>query len=195
LLNHAIDKFVDLTSEVWKGFNRNARLYNSSGEDSIPCKEDQIILVKIDGTGKYIAAGVLTVSQGAKPGEKILYARDSDAKIVSKISMLNDGAVKIEADGDIEVIGKKNVTIDATEKSTIKGSDIEIIGKKNITIDATEKSTIKGSDIEIKGNTKLTGGTLECSGTANPTGTGCWCAKPFCTWDGSPHVGNKATGT
>lgn len=161
-VNHAIEKFIDLISETKKGFTQNARLYTSPGEDAVPCKEDHLILVKVDGTGKYVAVGVLAVSQGAKPGEKIIYARDSDGKIVSKITMLNDGSIQIEA--------------------------------KTILGEAEEKNTLKGADVEISGNTKLTGGSVECSGTAPPTGTGCWCAKPFCTYDGSPHTGNKAEG-
>lgn len=172
VLNHAIEKFAQLTGEVWKGFNRNGLLYGPSGDDSPPCKDDQIILVKIDGTGKYVAIGVLDVSQGAKPGERIIYARDADGKLVSKIAMLNDGSIAVEAEGDISVDGKKNITTEAAEKNTVKGKDIE-----------------------VNGNTKITGGTLECNGTASPTGTGCWCAKPFCTWDGSPHTGNRAVGT
>ena len=113
VLKHTIGKFVQMTTEVWKDFNQEARLYDSSGEDSPPCKDDQLILVKIDGTGKYIAVGVLTVSQGAKPGEKIIYARDADAKIVSKISMLNDGSVTVEADDNITQNTKNNFTVSA----------------------------------------------------------------------------------
>jgi hypothetical protein len=188
VLNHAIEKFAQLTGEVWKGFNRNGLLYGPSGDDSPPCKDDQIVLVKIDGTGKYIVLGVLDVSQSAKPGEKILYARDDDAKIVSKISMLNDGSIAVEADGDTSWKTKGAHSLEAE-------GDISVNGKKNVSSEAAEKNTIKGADVEVSGNTKITGGSLECNGTASPTGTGCWCAKPFCTWDGSPHTGNKAAGT
>jgi len=50
-------------------------------------------------------------------------------------------------------------------------------------------------EIELVGNVKTTGGSFECLGTATPSGKGCLCAKPFCTWDGSPHTGSKAEGT
>jgi len=50
-------------------------------------------------------------------------------------------------------------------------------------------------EIELVGDVKATGGSFECSGTANPSGKGCLCAKPFCSWDGSPHTGTKAEGT
>jgi hypothetical protein len=169
------------------GFTQKARLYNSSGEDSVPCKEDQILLIKIDGTGKYAAIGVLVSSQKAKSGEKIFFARDVDAKIVSMISMLNDGSIKSVSDGDFSVATKKGFSVSGDGDGSIKSD-------KNITSEATEKNTVKGADVEINGNTKLTGGSVECNGAASPTGTGCWCAKPFCTWDGSPHTGNKADG-
>jgi hypothetical protein len=187
VINHAVEKFVKITSETWQGFTQNAQLYNSSGEDSIPCKEDQILLIKIDGTGKYAAIGVLVSSQKAKAGEKIFFARDADAKIVSMISMLNDGSIKAVSDGDFSVETKKGFSVSGKEDGSIKSD-------KNITSEATKKNIVKGADVEINGNTKLTGGDIECNGTASPTGTGCWCAKPFCTWDGTPHIGNKASG-
>jgi hypothetical protein len=95
-----IEKFVHVIFEARKGDNRRALLFNSPGEDSVPLDDERLILVKVDGTGKYAACAVLTLSQGAKPGEKIFFARDPDAKTVSKISMLNDGAVSIENEGD-----------------------------------------------------------------------------------------------
>jgi hypothetical protein len=187
VLNHAIEKFVEITSEVWKGFNRNGRLYTTAGDDSVPCKDDQILLVKIDGTGKYIALGVLDVSQGAKPGEKILYARDADAKIVAKISMLNDGSVSLEADGKVSQKTKDAYSLEAEK-------DVSVTGKANVTSEAAEKNTVKGKNVEVDGNTKIQNGTLEYSGTAAPTGTGCWCAMPFCVVTGAPHTGNKGSG-
>jgi len=50
-------------------------------------------------------------------------------------------------------------------------------------------------EVELVGDVKATGGSFECSGKASPNGQGCLCAKPFCTWDGSPHTGSKAEGT
>jgi hypothetical protein len=42
---------------------------------------------------------------------------------------------------------------------------------------------------------KITGGTLEVNGSATPTGTGPFCALPFCPITGAPHVGSKVAGT
>jgi hypothetical protein len=188
VLDHAIEKFIDITHEIWKGINQNARLYGAAGEDSPPCKEDQMILLKIDGTGKYIALAALTVSLGAKPGEKIIYARNADAAIVSKISMLNDGSVQMEADGDVTHTAQGSYNIEGEK-------DISVKAKENITQEAAKKNMVKGADVEISGKVKIAGGSLECNGTASPTGTGCWCAMPFCAFTGAPQTGIKAEGT
>jgi hypothetical protein len=95
-IGEEIEKFVKLLFEARKDDNRTALLYNSAGEDSVPLDGERLIVVKVDGAGKYTAAGVLTQSQGAKPGEKIYFARDPDAAIVSKVKMLNDGSVSID---------------------------------------------------------------------------------------------------
>jgi phage gp45-like len=50
-------------------------------------------------------------------------------------------------------------------------------------------------EIELSGKVKATGGSFECSGTVSPSGKGCLCAKPFCSYDGSPQTGSKAEGT
>jgi hypothetical protein len=71
-IGEEIKKFIQIIFEARKDDNRNALLYNSAGDDSVPVNDERIILVKVDGNGKYIAVGVLIPSQGAKPGEKIL---------------------------------------------------------------------------------------------------------------------------
>jgi hypothetical protein len=196
VLKHTIEKFVQMTTEVWKGFNQEARLYNSPGEDAVPCKGDQLILVKTDGTGKYAAVGVLTVSQGALPGEKIIYARDPDAQIVSKIAMLNDGTVRIEAEGDIIQSAKGEFTA-ASEKgvSLTAKENVNIAADKDMTHEAKGKNTVKGEDVELSGKVKASGGSFECAGTATPSGSGCLCAMSFCAFNGAAQTGSKAEGT
>jgi hypothetical protein len=182
-----IKKFIQLIFEARKDDNRNALLYNAAGDDSVPLNEERIILVKVDGTGKYVAVGVLTPSQGAKPGEKIFFARDPDAAIVSKISMLNDGSITVDTDtettdsatgnytrkikGETDIVERKNRTYknEKDVSNTIEGDKKEAI-KKNDTI------TIEGDkSIEISGdNTKTIGGDenigIEGDKTENITG-------------------------
>jgi hypothetical protein len=158
-------KTNELTVETRSEYNQLADLFSSSGDDSPPLEDDRIILVKVDGTGKFAAVGVLSISQGAKPGERIIYARDADANLVSKISMLDDGSVALEADDNISVKTKKDFSI-----------------KSN-------KHEITASEA------KITGGTLEVAGTAAPTGSGPFCGIAVCPFTGAPHVGSKVSGT
>jgi hypothetical protein len=165
-----IKKFIQIIFEARKDDNRNALLYNSAGEDSVPLDDERIILVKVDGAGKYVAAGVLTPSQGAKPGEKIFFAREPDAAIVSKISMLNDGSVTVDTDrettgdyvrkikGVTDILEKKdrmytneaNVTsnIKKNKKTDVEGN-YEIIVKGNFSIKAAGNVTINGAKIDL----------------------------------------------
>jgi hypothetical protein len=187
VIDHVIDKFVELIIETRKGYNQYAFLYNASGDDSVPCKEDRIIIIKIDGTGRFIAAGVLTDSQGAKPGEKIFFTRDADANIVSKISMLNNGSITIDTKtettddatgeynriikGKTDILEKDNRTyknekdvhdtIEGNREKTIKKNEtITIEENRGKTIKKNETITIEGDrTTDITGdNTKTVGG-------------------------------------
>jgi hypothetical protein len=133
-IGEEIKDFVTLIFEARKDDNRNALLYNSAGEDSVPLNDERLILAKVDGTGKYVAIAVLTQSQGAKPGEKIFFARDPDAEIVSKISMLNDGSVNIENEGDYTRKTKGVVDITENDSRTYKNEkDVTNTIKGNLT--------------------------------------------------------------
>jgi hypothetical protein len=188
VIKHNIEKLAEIVSETRKDFNQNALLYTPAGDDSIPLKDERLILIKVDGNGKYIACGVLTPSQGAKPGEKIFFARDPDGATVSKIFMLNDGSVNTEADGDIMSATKKNVNYSAKENFDVKAD-------KNITMEAAAKATVKGDDVEINGKAKATGGSFECAGTVAPTGQGALCGCKYCYVTAFPVAGSKAEGT
>lgn len=100
LLKTAIEKFIITTVETRLGLNQEGALFSSSGDDSPPLKDDRIILVKVDGTGRYSAVGVLCVSQGAKPGEKILYSRDNDGGVQAVLKMLGDGKINMNDAGN-----------------------------------------------------------------------------------------------
>jgi hypothetical protein len=157
VIDHNIDKFIELVLETRKDFNQKALLYNSSGEDSPPVKNDRIILLHIDGTGKYIAAGVLTESQGAKPGEKIFFSRNADGEIQSIIKMLEDGNVigEIKKDFALTVNGKTTETYKDAVSRTFEKT-VENTHKDNVTEDATGKDyNIKAKTIKIEGAVEI----------------------------------------
>lgn len=173
-LKAEIDKYIEQTIETRLNFKQTALTFSSSGDDSPPLENDRIILVSIDGNGKFAAAGVLSVSQGAKPGEKILYSRNEDGEVQAVLSLLNDGKVKLEAPEEISVAGEKSLKVEA---------------KENIEVKAAQKMKLEAQE------TELTGGILKCKGTAAPSGTGCFCALKICPVTGAPVSGELVTNT
>jgi hypothetical protein len=157
VIDHNIDKFIELVLETRKDFNQKALLYNSSGEDSPPVKNDRIILLHIDGTGKYIAAGVLTESRGAKPGEKIFFSRNADGEIQSIIKMLENGDIigEIKKDFTLTVTGKTTKTYKDTVSRTFEKT-VDNTYKDNVTEDASGKDyNIKAKTVKIEGATEI----------------------------------------
>jgi len=183
LINHNIDKAVELIVETRKSYNQKALLYSPSGDDSPPVKGDRLVLVKVDGTGKYIVVGTLTQSQGANPGEKILFARKNDGGIVSKFSMLNDGTVKLEGEKDLilAIKGSSKTQVEKDLKMTVKGN-ITFEGNADSTHKTTGKFTVQGGTIEILADTELILKAIGASG---------WCPNGLtnCCMTGAPHGG------
>lgn len=170
LIQTAIDKYIVQTVETYFGANVTAETFAPSGDDSPPLPDDRIVLVQTDGTGNFVAVGVLSVTQGAKPGERILYSRDSDGAVQAAIKLLNDGKVEMVSPTDFSFDGK------------------------NIMLSAKSALTAKGKDVKIEGeNTELTGGNVKCKGVATPDGTGCFCGVPYCLYSGAPQTGTNVS--
>ncbi|GHV90444.1 hypothetical protein AGMMS50268_09470 [Spirochaetia bacterium] len=190
-IKEEIDKFIQLVTEHRKDFRQNALLYSPAGDDSVPLNDERLILVKVDGTGRYVAVGTLTPSKGAKPGEKILFGRDPDGKVTSLIKMLNDGTLDISNEKDYKRNTKGNSEISGDGKftMTIKG-DVTFEGKSNVTNkagaeftnEAIGKYTIKGATVEIAGASELILKTI---------GSPLWCPNGTtkCYICGAPHGG------
>ena len=180
VINHEIEKAVEIIAETRKGFNQKGVLYNSSGEDSPPVVDDKIVILKVDGSGKGIIVGVFNETQGAKPGEKIFFARNDSGEIKSKLSMLGKGEVLWELQDFFELLTEKALTINA---------------KENVDIEAAKKTTVKGADVEINGKVVTTGGSFKCAGSVAPSGKGALCGCKFCYVTGAPVAGEIAEGT
>lgn len=102
---------------------READLINPAGEDSIPLKIDTALLVRIEGINQKVAVGVVSQSQGAKEGEKILYSRDAQAELVAKIHLKNTGELYIETKDNIDIKSEKELNIEIKETANIKSND------------------------------------------------------------------------
>lgn len=182
LIKTEIEKFIIATVETRFKFNQTADFYAASGDDAPPLEKDRVALISIDGTGNFAAVGVLMMSQGAEPGERILYSRNSDGEVQAVLKLLGDGTIEAVAPGDIKV-------------STEKDFSLEIKGNQEEKVSGDRKFDVTGK-MEIKATqTKLTGGQLECTGTPTPSGSGCFCAIPVCPVTGAPHSGSMVMGT
>lgn len=169
LIKTEIEKFIVQTVESYFGANTTAETFAPSGDDSPPLPEDRIILVQVDGTGNFVAAGVLSVSQGAKPGERIMYSRDENGDVKAAIKLLNDGK--------IELVSPSDVSLNADGEFSAKGDGVTVEGRSSLTLKSP--------------STELTGGEVKCKGTAVPDGTGCFCGVPYCLYSGAPQTGTN----
>lgn len=163
LIKTEIEKFIVQTVESYFGANVTAETFAPSGDDSPPLPDDRVVLVQTDGTGNFVAVGVLSVSQGAKPGERILYSRDSDGAVKAAIRLLNDGKIEMVSPADF----------------SLTGENVMVEGKKSLTLKSQA--------------TELTGGTVKCKGKATPDGTGCFCGVPYCLYSGAPQTGTNVS--
>jgi hypothetical protein len=146
VINHAIDKFIGIIIETRKNYNQSVFLLGASGDDSPPCKNDKVIIIKIDGTGNFIGAGVLTESQGAKPGEKILFSRNADGTVAAIIKLLNDGTVDFD--------GERIVLNGGGKKSARKGDKVKVtIPKDTFIVSVTGQATgiPNSAPVEVEG--------------------------------------------
>jgi len=98
-----INTYITGTIESLVSERVQAMLYGQSGDDSPPLPDDRVLIVSVDGSGRYVITGVLSESQGAEPGEKILYSRDSNGTVKATISFKSDGTLEINGNTDYAV--------------------------------------------------------------------------------------------
>lgn len=178
LIKTAIDKYIEQTVEAYLGANITALTFAASGDDSPPLENDRIALMKIDGSGAFACVGVLTASQGAEPGEKILFSRDGDGNPRAVLKMLGKGefefltldengeekaSVKMEKDKLTFKDDNKNEIVCDNSGITVTDKDggkIEMAGKitmtakKGASVELDDKITLKdkkGGKIEMDG--------------------------------------------
>lgn len=119
------------------GFNRSADHFSAPGDDSYPLPGDFPALVETPRTGGVAAVGYLDPKsdQKAEPGEKRIYARDSDGVAVVELWLKADhsavlsnalGLIELKADGSVNING---VTIDAAGNVDVPAS-IKVGGKE-----------------------------------------------------------------
>jgi len=172
VLSHEINKTVEIIAETRKGYNQKGVLYNSSGEDSPPVKDDKIVILKVDGSGKGLVIGVFNETQGAKPGEKIYFARNENGEIKSKLSMLGKGEVLWELQDFFELLTEKTIAIKAKKSINIESDKQTTITAEKININKDGENAARKNDtvkIKIPANTFIVSVSGQAVGTPNAT--------------------------
>jgi hypothetical protein len=149
------------TVEIYSGANVTAKAYGAGGDDAPPLENDRVLLVSIEGTGNYAVAGVLGKSQGAKPGERVLYSRDKDGNVRAVVHLMNDGSVSVVCmdengnelisgimggDGKIKIEKCEEISVaDKSGNKIVTGSDgISLTDLKGGKVTMNGKITIQG---------------------------------------------------
>ena len=174
LIQAECDEFIEQTVEAYKDANMTVRTFAPGGDDSPPLPDDRIVLVSVDGTGGFAAVGVLSRSQGAKPGERILYSRDEDGNARASVRLLGDGTVEIEAadeNGDAQAVlsvgGDGSLSLETMGDGgiTIKDKDGNKVESSSSGLKLTDKS---GNSVEMSSSgmtlTDAKGGKVEMAG-------------------------------
>lgn len=125
---------IFLTCEAQVGNNIQALLYNPAGDYSIPLPDDFVSILKVPGSGNYIAIGNLNNIASIEKGEKYLYSRNSSGTEKASIFLDKDGKITINTDDEIDLNGGGTVKIDAT-------TDIELNGNTKKFVTYTELNT------------------------------------------------------
>ena len=146
MIKTEIENFIVQTVEMYFGANVTAETFAPSGDDSPPLPEDRIVLVQTDGTNNFVAVGVLSVSQGAKPGEKILYSRDENGEVKAAIKLLNDGSIQMQTFGDAGI----NLTDKAGNVIETSSDGITLTDKNGGKVTMAGKITLEGQSGKVE---------------------------------------------
>jgi len=86
-----------LTVEDRAGDNRVVEYFQSSGEDSPPLPNDNVALIDVQRQGGKSAVGVMDNKNTgvAVPGEKRIYARNTNGAVVAEFHLKGDGSFSL----------------------------------------------------------------------------------------------------
>lgn len=66
----------------------------SAGDDAPPMEGDRLVLVRIEGTGDHLIAGVVDgVDSSVEAGERKLYSRDASGSVAATLYLRRDGTI------------------------------------------------------------------------------------------------------
>jgi hypothetical protein len=140
ILKSARDEFIDLTINVLAPkFDIKSRYTGSPGIVGIPLKDDDCLVVQVgEDLTKSVFVGTFQ-NQDIEPGELLLYSRDDNGNVKTKIHLKKDGSFDITVPGDY--------VINTTGKFTINADgDIELLS--NVIL-----GSVSATEAQVKGTT------------------------------------------
>jgi len=109
-------KFDDVKADPGGGQNVTGEHFAQPGDDSVPLPTDYVLLVRVQRSGGYAAAGYIDPlnAGAAAPGERRLYSRDGDGAPVATVWLKNNGSV---------VLANDNGYLELTATGAIRGEN------------------------------------------------------------------------
>jgi phage baseplate assembly protein gpV len=155
-----------------------------------PKEGDQVVVSRLPNGAEegYILGKVYTANKMPQGGAPNIFLMVSDnGKNIIKFDADN-GTLDIICDQGCS-LKTKQLDIEITETVNLKAKNINVENSDSITVNTTNKATIKAMQA------KITGGTLEVQGSVAPSGTGAFCGLPFCQYTGAPQSGPQVSNT
>lgn len=197
ILKNRMEKFIYNTIETRLQLNFENKMYAPAGIHCVPLKDDRMILVKIDGTGKFGVVGTLNELQpgldSITEGDIWLFSRDPrSGKYQTWIKLNHDGTLEIDTPSNVTINNHAKVNVHITGATDLKcDDDVTIQVEKKVDVHVTGETTFKCDDnVTIDSpNVTVQGGKLVKNGSVPAEGSGGFCCITNCHYDGAPHVG------
>lgn len=115
------ERLSRVKADVGGGDIRTPTHYSAPGDDSQPLPSDYVVMVRVPGTGKYVAVGYLDPNdeQKAGAGEKRIYSRAADGSAVAGVYLKDNGNVVVTAG----VNGSAPAALTLSANGSIKGQN------------------------------------------------------------------------
>jgi len=152
-LEHLIkDKIRYFKVKIFAGQLHNYIQYSSGGDDYCPLDNSEALGGNINNNPAhgFVIGWRDETAKKAQPGEKRIFAVNSDNEVVAELHLKNDGKIAVSGSGLVfEVSGDatvkaNNLTADVTAAATIKAATVNLGGTSGAFV-LTENSVIKDS--------------------------------------------------
>ena len=135
------------------GNNVTGEEFSSSGDDSPPLENDNVLAVAIEQTGRVAVVGYVDTQNAplANNGERRLYSRDSSGEIRAVIWLRNDGSISLSNENGEMSIAEDGALSLQNENGAMSMDANGTINLNGVTIDPDGTMDINGVGISSSG--------------------------------------------